>query len=112
MHFSKFKTKLIFSLGIYALVWRYKAAKWLRDDFGAPLSPGGEVGGQFVPIYNIFVWWRFLVTIKKTELKAGVAKVVSPARAFWWSSLWFGAGPYLNRHLNALAETKSGKMPR
>lgn len=39
--------------------------------------------------------------------RAGV--VLSPGRAFWWSWIWFGAGPYVNRHLNALAATTPAK---
>jgi len=106
MKFSKFKTKTILTLGIYLFVWRSHVAAWLRDEFQAPLNPGAEVVSLFIPIYGLIVWWRFLNTIRATELAAGITEVLSPARAFWWSSLWFCAGPYVNKHLNALAGTR------
>jgi len=43
-----------------------------------------------------------LKTVKATQLQAGIGQTLSPARAFWWSSLWFNAGPYINGQLNAL----------
>ena len=109
MRFTKFKTKAIFTLGIYVFVWRHQVATWLRDDFGAPLSPGREVGSAFIPIYGLTVWWRFLKTIRATQQQVGMTSTVSPGRAFWWSSLWFGAGPYINKHLNALDAFARGR---
>jgi len=109
VRFTKFKTKAIFTLGIYMFVWRHQVATWLRDDFGAPLSPGREVWSAFIPIYGLIVWWRFLKTIKATQQQVGMTSTASPGRAFWWSSLWFGAGPYINKHLNALDTFAKGR---
>lgn len=109
LRLTKFKTKLIFTLGIYLFVWRHQVASWLRDDFKAPLDPGHEVLSMFIPIYGLIVLWRFLQTIKATQLQAGMASVLSPGRAFWWSSLWFSGGPYMNRQLNALDNFAKGK---
>jgi hypothetical protein len=109
VRFTKFKTKAIFTLGIYMFVWRHQVATWLRDDFGAPLNAGSEVGAMFVPVYGLVKWWRLLKTIKATQQQAGMTSVVSPGRAFWWSSMWFSAGPYINRHLNALDTSARGK---
>jgi hypothetical protein len=109
VRFTKFKTKLVFTLGIYAFVWRHQVATWLRDDFRAPLNPGSEVGSMFVPVYCLIKWWRFLKTIKATQQQMGATPVVSPGRAFWWSSMWFSAGPYINRHLNALDTFARGR---
>lgn len=107
--FTKFKTKLVFTFGIYLFVWRHQVASWLRDDFKAPLDPGHQVLSMFIPIYSLIVLWRFLQTIKATQLQTGMVSAISPARAFWWSSLWFSAGPYTNGQLNALATFAQGK---
>lgn len=112
MHYSKFKTKTIFTLGIYQFVWRHHVATLLRDNYGAQLKPGTEVGSMFVPIWGLFVFWHFLTTIRDTQRAAGLTHVLSAGRAFWWSSLWFGAGPYVNRHLNLLAATKAAAVLR
>lgn len=109
MRLTKFKTKLIFTLGIYLFVWRHQVASWLRDDFKAPLDPVREVISMFIPIYGLVVLWRFLQTIKATQLQTGMASVISPGRAFWWSSLWFSGGPYMNGQLNALDNFAKGK---
>lgn len=111
MRFSKFKTKAFFTGGIYVFVWRYQVATWLRDGFGAPVSPGLVVGSSFVPIYGLIVWWRLLTVLKTVQQQAGLPSVVSPGRAFWWSSLWFAAGPYLNRHLNTLDAVVKARTP-
>ena len=76
MRLTKFKTKLIFTLGIYLFVWRHQVATWLRDDFKAPLDPGREVLSMFIPIYGLVVLWRFLQTIKATQLQAGMSSVI------------------------------------
>ena len=39
VRYSKFKTKAIFTFGIYLFVWRHQVATWLRDDFGALKRP-------------------------------------------------------------------------
>ena len=109
MRLTKFKTKQFFTGGIYYLVWRHQVASWLRDDFKAPLDPGREVWSMFIPIYGLIVTWSFLQTIKATQLQMGMASVISPARAFWWSSLWFSGGPYINHHLNALDTFTKGR---
>jgi hypothetical protein len=99
---TKFKTKQFFTLGIYFFVWRHQVATWLRDDFQAPLDPGHEVISMFIPIYGLVVLWGFLKAVKATQLQVGMGQTLSPGRAFWWSSLWFNAGPYINGQLNAL----------
>jgi hypothetical protein len=109
VRFTKFKTKLIFTLGIYLFVWRHQVATWLRDDFRAPLDPGHEVLTMFIPIYGLVAWWRFFKTIQATQKQMGMAYAISPARAFWWSSMWFDAGPYVNKHLNALDAFARGR---
>jgi hypothetical protein len=106
---TKFKTKQFFTLGIYFFVWRHQVSSWLRDDFKVTLDPGHEVLSMFIPIYGLIVFWRFLQTIKATQLQTGMASAISPGRAFWWSSLWFNGGPYMNGHLNALDTFAKGK---
>lgn len=109
VRFTKFKTKLVFTFGVYSFVWRHQVAAWLRDDFTAALDPGQQVVSMFIPFYGLLVLWRFLQTIQATQRQAGMGSVISPARAFWWSSLWFGAGPYINGQLNALDAFAQGK---
>ena len=109
MRFTKFKTKQFFTLGIYFFVWRHQVATWLRDDFQAPLEPGHEVISMFIPIYGLVVLWGFLKTVKATQQQAGMGQTLSPGRAFWWSPLWFNAGPYINGQLNALDSFARGK---
>jgi hypothetical protein len=106
---TKFKTKQFFTLGIYFFVWRHQVATWLRDDFQAPLDPAHEVISMFIPIYGLVVLWGFLKTVKATQLQVGMGQTLSPGRAFWWSSLWFNAGPYINGQLNALDSFAKGK---
>ena len=71
MKFTKFKTKVIFTLGIYFLVWRHALVKALRDDFGVPLEPGKELLLAFVPIVNIIRWWAILNEIKAVGERTG-----------------------------------------
>ena len=79
MRLTKFKTKLIFTLGIYLFVWRHQVATWLRDDFKAPLDPGREVLSMFIPIYGLVVLWRFLQTMADRLLDLGVTRVLIAA---------------------------------
>lgn len=109
MRFTKFKTKAFFSLGIYLFLWRYQVATWLRDDFGSQIDPGHEVISMFIPIYGWIAWWRFFKTISATQQHSGMTTAMSPGRAFWWSSMWFNAGPYSNKHLNALDTFAKGR---
>ncbi len=64
---------------------------------------------MFIPIYGLVVLWGFLKTVKATQQQAGMGQTLSPGRAFWWSSLWFNAGPYINGQLNALDSFARGK---
>jgi hypothetical protein len=102
MRYKGFKRKMVFTFGVYFLCWRYSVACGLRDDFGVRIDPGHEVLLGFVPVYGAIRWWRFLGELRAAQQRIGMAEVISPARAFWWSSLWFGGGPYINRHVNAL----------
>jgi hypothetical protein len=110
MRYTKFKTKLVFTLGIYFLVWRYKVARGLRDDFGVAIDPAKELWLGFIPIYGAIRWWRFLKQLQALQQRIGMPVVVSPARAFWLSSWWFASGPYLNKHLNALYVFQAGRV--
>lgn len=108
MRFTGFKTKAFFTLGIYVWVWHSQVVRWLRDEIGSPVT-GQETWRLFIPGYNLVVWWRYFGWIRQAELltmgvaeHARGAKPLSVGRAFWWSSLWFSAGPYTNRHLNAI----------
>lgn len=109
MQLTKFKTKAFFTFSVYLFVWRHQVATWLRDEYGAPLDPQHEVLSMFIPIYSWIAWWNFLHVVQATQREAGVTTTLSPKRAFWWSSLWFNAGPYMNRQLNALRTYSSGK---
>jgi hypothetical protein len=103
--YTKFKTKVIFTLSIYFLVWRHAVVKGLRDDFGLQLDPGKELLLAFVPIVGIVRWYSILTQVQALEQQRGIQKVISPVRAIFPSGMWFGGGPYVNRHLNALYET-------
>jgi hypothetical protein len=108
-----FKTKLVFTFGVYYFVWRHAVAKGLRDDFGVEINPGKQVWASFIPVYGAIVNWRFLKALKATIDTVVVLPVgsqrFSPARAFWWSSIWFAAGPYVNRHINTLYAFQGGR---
>lgn len=106
MKYTKFKTKVICTLTIYFLVWRHAVVKGLRDDFGLQLDPGRELLLAFVPIVGIVRWHFILTQVKALEERAGVPKVISPIRALFPSGIWFGGGPYVNKHLNALYATQ------
>jgi hypothetical protein len=114
MRYTKFKTKVIFTAGIYVLVWHHKVAKWLRDELYVPVT-GQETWRLFIPIYNWVVWWRYLTIIRQTEIStfgpADIARGMKPLsvwRACFWSGFWFYGGPYVNRHLNALDAFRRG----
>jgi len=109
MKYRKFKTKLVFTLGIYYLVWRWQFTKWLRDDFNLALDPKKEFWLGFVPVYGGIRWWRILTQLRDLQARLGMPAPLSRARAFWLSSLWFAAGPYVNRHLNALYTFQQGQ---
>lgn len=109
MKYSKFKTKTVFSFSIYYFIWRYSIACSLRDDFGVDVDPGSELLLSFVPVYGLIRWWGFLKQIQALQQRLGMQTVMSPARAFWISSFWFGSGPYVNRHMNALYEFRAGR---
>jgi hypothetical protein len=110
MRFRLFKTKLVFTLGFYSFFWVYQASSWLRDEKGASINPAKQIWGRFIPVFSWFVAWDFFATVRDTQLKAGMKDVLSPARAFWWSTpFWFVGGPYVNKHLNALDAVARGK---
>ena len=116
MRFTGFKTKAFFTLGIYAWVWHARVVTWLKEEFDAPIT-GQETWRMFIPIYNLVVWWRYLCAIREIEVgtlaaadMSRGAKPLSVGRAFFWSSMWFSAGPYVNRHLNALDAFKRGQV--
>ena len=105
MKYTGGKTKVFFTLGIYIWFWSYSLFCNLRDDFG------NEVPSyllMLIPFYNLVVWWRFLSMIKSTQRRIGMAQTISVGRAFFLSPLWFGAVPYINRHVNALYTFRSG----
>lgn len=115
MRFTGFKTKLFFTLGIYLLFWHRYVVKWLHDELNASCTEQ-ETWRLFIPVYNWIVWWRYLALIRQVEaatfnhgFPSGL-KPLSVARAFFWSSLWFSAGPYVNRHLNALDAFHRGQL--
>ena len=106
---NHFKLKVVVTIGIFYFVWRHRIARRLRDDFGAVVDPGQQVWASFIPIYGAIIWWRFLKIVRSTAGAAGLAEpLVSPGRAFWVSSIWFGAGPYVNKRLNALYTFRAG----
>jgi hypothetical protein len=104
--YTKFKTKVICTVGIYFLVWRHDLVKGLRDDFGLQLDPGRELLLAFLPIIGLVRWHFILTQVKALEERAGITKVISPMRGLFPSGMWFGGGPYVNKHLNALYETR------
>ena len=115
MRFTGFKVKAIFTLGIYFWVWHARVVKWLGEEFGSPIT-GQETWRMFIPIYGAVIWWRYLVVIRDIEVRTLAAgdfsrggKPLSVGRAFFWSSLWVSAGPYVNRHLNALDAFRRGQ---
>ncbi|HTW06372.1 MAG TPA: hypothetical protein VME46_02615 [Acidimicrobiales bacterium] len=108
MKFTKFKTKVIFTLGIYFLVWRHAVVKALRDDFGAQLEPGKELLLAFVPFINILRWWAILNEIKAVGERTGAAEVLSPGHGMFSTIFWFAGGPYVNKHMNALYGARAG----
>ena len=115
MRFTGFKTKCFFTLGIYVLVWHAKVVTWLREEFAVNVS-GQSTWWLFIPIYNWFVWWRYLCLIRNIERTTFGAidfrrggSPLSVGRAFFWSGLWFYGGPYVNRHLNALDAFRRGQ---
>lgn len=116
MRFTGFKTKAFFTFGIYVWVWHSRVVRWLKDEFDAPIT-GQETWRLFIPIYNLVVWWQYLAAIRQVEMGTLAAgdfsrggKPLSVGRAFFWSSMWFSGGPYVNRHLNALDAFKRGQI--
>ena len=100
---------------IGALVIIVAAGLWLAEEFGVSTA-GQETWRLFVPFYNCVVWWHYLCLIRDVERHSFAAsdhsrggKPLSVGRAFFWSSLWFGGGPYINRHLNALDAFARGR---
>jgi len=115
MRFTGFKTKAFFTFGIYFWVWHARVVRWLAEEFGVSTA-GQETWRLFVPFYNCVVWWHYLCLIRDVERHSFAAsdhsrggKPLSVGRAFFWSSLWFGGGPYINRHLNALDAFARGR---
>jgi hypothetical protein len=115
MRFTGFKTKDFFTLGIYVFVWHSRVVAWLRDEFNFTVD-GQSTWRLFVPFYNLIVWWQFLSLIRDIERTTfGAADFrrggnpLSVGRAFFWSSMWFHGGPYINRHLNALDAYRRGQ---
>src|SRR3954453_5278760 len=115
MRFTGFKTKAIFTFGIYLWVWHARVVRWLAEEFDTPTA-GQETWRLLIPFYNCVVWWHYLCLIRDVERDSFSAsdhsrggKPLSVGRAFFWSSLWFGGGPYINRHLNALDAFARGR---
>jgi hypothetical protein len=118
MRWTGFKTKAIFTLGVYVLLWHAKVVTWLREEFQQPVAQQ-QTWRLFIPIYSWVVWWRYLVHIRQVEVATfGAAefgrgmKPLSVGRAFFWSGMWFSGGPYVNRHLNALDAYRRGQQVR
>jgi hypothetical protein len=116
MRFTGFKTKAFFTLGIYVWVWHARVVTWLKNEFDPTIS-GQETWRLLIPFYNLVVWWRFLAGIRDIEAATLAAadygrggKPLSVGRAFFWSSMWFSGGPYVNRHLNALDAYRRGRV--
>jgi hypothetical protein len=116
MRFTGFKTKFFFTFGIYWWVWHSRVIGWLREEFD-PTIEGQETWRLLIPFYSLVIWWRYLSIIRRIETESFAAsdysrggKPLSVGRAFFWSSLWFAAGPYCNRHLNALDAYRRGQM--
>jgi hypothetical protein len=116
MRFTGFKTKAIFTFGIYVWVWHAQVVTWLKEEFDAPIT-GQETWRLFIPFYGAVVWWRYFAAIRQVEVTTLAAadfsrggKPLSVGRAFFWSSMWFSAGPYVNRHLNALDAFRRGQV--
>jgi hypothetical protein len=116
MRWTGFKAKDFFTVGIYWWFWHRNVCLWLRDEVGVTVTEQ-ETWRLFIPIYNVVVWWKFLALIRQVSpstLTAGSygqgMKPLSVGRAFFWSSwAWFGAGPYVNRYLNAIDAYKRGQ---
>jgi hypothetical protein len=115
MRFTGFKTKAICTFGIYVWVWHARVVGWLNEEFDAQIR-GQETWRLLIPFYNCVVWWRYFGAIRDIEVRTLAAadfrrggKPLSVGRAFFWSSLWFAAGPYTNRHLNALDAFRRGR---
>lgn len=115
MRFNGYKTKALVTLGLYVFFWHRHVVLWLRQEFGVA-AQGQETWRLFVPFYSLIVWWKFLALVRAVEastlgaadIQRGI-KPLSVGRAFFWSSMWFNAGPYVNRHLNALAAFRRGQ---
>lgn len=103
--YSGGKTKVSFTLGIYIWFWSYSLFCNLRDDYGNNVP---SYLWMLVPVYDWVIWWRFLTTIKRTQQRIGMASSLSVGRAFFLSPFWFGAVPYINRHVNALYTFRAG----
>jgi hypothetical protein len=102
------KTKVAFTFGIYVLFWRHKIRVWLRDDFGLAINPKREFWLTFVPFVNLIHWWQLLEEIKGAQKRAGMTEHLHVAHAFFLSAFWFASVPYVDKHLNALAEVRAG----
>ena len=63
---------------------------------------------MFIPVYGMYRWWLVLKQFQTLQQRAGLGVVMSPARAFWLSSMWFGSAVYVNKHVNALYFFKQG----
>jgi hypothetical protein len=103
--YSGGKAKVFFTLGIYIPFWSYSLFCNLRDDYANEVP---SYLWMLVPFYSMVVWWRFLTTIKRTQERIGLGQTLSVGRAFFLSPFWFGAVPYVNRHVNALYTFRAG----
>ena len=105
MRWTGAKVKVFFTAGIYWHFWHSYVCAWLRD-MGIE-TPEQDWWRMLIPFYNLMVWWKFLAIVRQAEIStigAANIKPLSVPRAFLWSSwAWFGAVPYVNRHLNAIA---------
>ncbi len=108
MRWTGFKAKDFFTAGIYWFFWHRSVCLWLRDEVGVTVTEQ-ETWRLFIPIYNLVVLWKFYALVRQVSASTLTAsgygrgmKPLSVARAFFWSAWWFGAGPYVNRYLNAI----------
>ncbi len=108
----------IVTLGIYYLVWYYKANRELRD-YGVGESPGLSVVaislGAFLIVPPFVSWWNFFGRLREAQERAGV-----PDRADQWIGLilYFVAGAFFplevaygQQHLNKVWQAAGRAAP-
>jgi hypothetical protein len=102
------RSKVFFTFGVYLWFWHYSLMCNLRDDFNVDIDPGREMSLLLVPFYGAYRWWLVLKHIQGLQQHSGLGVVMSPARAFWISSAWFGSAVYVNKQINALYFFRQG----